>query len=323
MRDLSPLAFALVVLVALPCRADERSGLQLTWTAPAACPDGARVRSEAALLSGSRATRSLVVDAAVDEPRSRGAAWTVVLHTQPEDGAPWSRTLRAVSCAELARVTALVLALASERSEGEPVSEAAPTAAVDVPAPPPEPEEQRARDDVPHHRAAPTTTVFVSAGALVDVGTLPSANAGIGVGAGLRVRQLRFEAGARHHPASQTARDASGRGGEFSESAIAAQACVAWPMGDVAIGPCGGGELIAVGATGVGVATPTARTVVLGGPTVGLGATWRFAQHWSLDAALRGLALVHRPAFALEPSGAVHRPAAVVALTTLAVQLDF
>ncbi|MDB4994596.1 MAG: hypothetical protein JWM74_2028 [Myxococcaceae bacterium] len=323
MRELSVLAFALVVLVAPPCRAEETSGLQLTWTAPATCPNGTRVSSETASLSGSRPTRSLVVDAAVDEPRSPGAPWTVVLRAQPEDGASWSRTLRAATCVELARVAALVLSLASERNEGEPVSEAAPAVVVSARAPEPEPAEQGASDSIPSQREAPSTTVFVSAGALVDVGTLPSANADVGVGVGLRVRRLRFEASARHHPATQTARDASGRGGEFSESAVAAQACVGWSLGSITVGPCGGAELIAVGATGLGVATPTARTVVLGGPTAGLAVTWRFARHWSLDAALRGLALVRRPAFALEPSGVVHRPAALVGLSALAVQLDF
>jgi hypothetical protein len=84
------------------------SSLDLDWSAPAECPDGAAVSAEVLRLTGTApGSRHLKARAAI---RPVATGWELSLATEL-DGMPGERTLSAISCKSLADAAALMLAL--------------------------------------------------------------------------------------------------------------------------------------------------------------------------------------------------------------------
>lgn len=113
-------------------RAEEaRPGpVQLAWSAPAppACPRGDDVVADATrILAGSSSKRQVVARATVVRRAPSGAtAWHLTLTTRVDD-APGERALDAGSCSELARATALILALSVDPAVPLPAPPATPS----------------------------------------------------------------------------------------------------------------------------------------------------------------------------------------------------
>jgi hypothetical protein len=111
---------AALVLGAAPAWADEA---QVTWDAPAGCPDEATVRA-AVVTDLGRDLRDGEVTATMTV-KGRGRHWKVTMTVALADGDPGVRTLTAASCAELADSAALILALTIDPFAGTRAPDAA------------------------------------------------------------------------------------------------------------------------------------------------------------------------------------------------------
>ncbi|HET8938412.1 MAG TPA: hypothetical protein VFN67_33440 [Polyangiales bacterium] len=154
--------------------------VELTWSAPAECPDRNWVlRSIAARSNSSAAQPTAAVQASARVVR-KGDVFQLTLQTHEGE-----RQLSAASCEELAGSAALILAfIADPRREATPVGERAemPAAVPDAAA-------------AESGEAPPPLDVsgYARADWLVDVGMLPHAATGPGIALGLTIANTSFE----------------------------------------------------------------------------------------------------------------------------------
>jgi hypothetical protein len=148
------------------------SPVELTWNAPAGCPDAQSVRDGIARGLATVAGRVARVQASVTVTAMDAEHWRAALELRGPD---WTATrmLKGPSCAAVADASALVivLALAAELQEREVIVEAATPRPVEAP------------------RSSPT----IGLGAVVDTRALPSPAPGVALGAGWRWAQARVD----------------------------------------------------------------------------------------------------------------------------------
>jgi hypothetical protein len=160
----------LVLFTAGPARADEP--VDLTWDAPAECPDRNWVlRSIAARLNADALQPTAAVEASARVVH-KGDGYQLTLQTDEGE-----RQLSAASCEELAGSAALILAFIADPSRAEK-----PTPVQETPA------AADSGDDTPLDLSG-----YARAEWLVDVGMLPHAATGPGLALGLTLANTSFE----------------------------------------------------------------------------------------------------------------------------------
>lgn len=261
--------------------------IELRWSAPAACPDGARVRGEIDRLLGGKASASSGkrLRATAEVFASEAGGWRLKLATESA-GAAGERSLRDDSCEALANTAALILAMAfdpqavaeAERARAAaaggppaPATGSAPASVVPpgTPAAPPTATTTRTtagpdEGASPEDAAAPSSSdAFAGVRLAGDTGTMLAPTLGVEVAAGYRWERLRLEADATFwfDRGVDLAGNAS-KGGEFSFVSGALGACGLLLRGAVEVGACGALELGRVHAEGRGTVTESEATVL-------------------------------------------------------------
>lgn len=252
------------------------------------------------------------------------------------DGRTGTRIIRGASCEEVAAATALIVALAFDPDAVSTAEATAPSPPVPPRAPtipsPPAPRLLRTRPAPPPPRLPPTEpnvpppVAFsrpaiwwwgVSAGAVVDVGTLPAA--AVGVEARLVGRHNRWSArlGGRYFPGADETLEARAAGGSFSTWSLSGGGCFAvWRLRDVPWRTAGNAILDAcllfeggrIEGRGFGVSSPGRGSDVWLAPRAE-GSLEVVAFRFLSGAVDLGLGVpAHRPEFVLQSVGVVHRP---------------
>jgi hypothetical protein len=288
------------------------SPVELSWDAPAGCPNAETVRGGIArgvpsAPGGVARVRAAVVVRQVEAERWRAS---VDLH-----GADWaaSRTLTGPTCDTVADAAGLVivLALATELHEREVVVEAPPPP---PPRPPPAP---------PAQVVSSPSSPIVTVGALADAGTLPSATPGLALGLGWHAVRARLELrGAFFSPQSATLAAPPGAGASVSLLAASLHGCFL-SRGALFWGPCveAGAERLSGAGFGPIMAMKGTNWAPFagGGLLAGLRLSRRIAAFASADAMFP----LVRARFSIDQVGQVHQPAAVAFRGAAGLELRF
>jgi hypothetical protein len=233
--------------------------VDLTWSAPRACPTVDAIRASIArrVLEGRDAVATLRAKVIV----SRGAAdhWRARLDLR---GADWTatRTLEGPTCAALSDAAALVIVLAlNAGSETSETSDESEVAAASSPPPPPSPP--------PAPAFGLFSTPFVGVGAAAEVGALPGPAAGGGLSVGWRLPRASVELAADlFAPRQGTAAGRPDIGARVWLATLTLRGCYLFGA-RVALGPCGAAGLDGTRTVGIGPTASQGKTyldVILG-----------------------------------------------------------
>jgi hypothetical protein len=326
MKIYGALAAVLAIVAVVTSVAAQTSGTQreplvvLRWEAPPECPTEDQVLNDARTLAthqdATAATRPIpVVEAVVERPDA--ARWTLTLAVGPAQ-----QRLEAASCAQLARATALFIALMVDASGGEaPHAPAGPLSIDAVPAaasPAPEsvPAKQAAARDVGGRREV---LVLAAVGPTIDAGTLPRPELLGVLQVGMRYRRVEITL----EGAAGTAQDTtiSGVAGyRLNPLTVSLAPCYA-PLVTLRLrlGPCAQVEVGVIQAEGVGVSQPRSADAALlsfGGELV----AWLvLGAHFEVRLGVGVLLPAVRPNFELTGPGSVFEPGVAVRAGTAAV----
>jgi hypothetical protein len=272
-------AVGIILGVAGVARADAGSAVpfDLTWEAPAGCPDASFVRRRVEqIVRGPPLDHTVVVaKAKVEVMADQRLQLVLTLRTGDVEE---TKTVAAPSCSALAQATATIIALAIETSAD---SGDAKPAAVPPPPPPPPPRAEPERKPVtpapvpaapvalppgpsPHPRDfAPGA--FVS----IERGTLPESSVAFGVSAALRLQ--RFRVGVLGSIALQQSSSFSRTAGaSFDMMQAGGWGAYVVPLGSVVgVGPSASVEATRVHARAFGIREPKERSAVW--PTLAFG----------------------------------------------------
>lgn len=250
---------AALALLAGERDASAQPSLDLIWDAPAACPDREWVRSAVLHLVTSSAPQELHVRAGV---RPEGDQWVVDLELS--GAATGTRTLRAATCASVARGAALIVALALDPQAAASAPEEtapAPPPPPRAPEPPaPAPEAGRARTPDARGRARPIAFVGAAAARALVPGIAPGAV----VGGGIAWGAVRVDLAAEVAPSARASlARVPGVGADFSLASVALRACAGHALADVALHGCTAIRGARVAGEGTGLAESYRRTAHL------------------------------------------------------------
>lgn len=325
-------------------------GVSLQWDAPADCPDATLILDDASLLAGhpiQRGGGAVRVSAHVTPTDAE----KYVLRLSIEG--PSGRTQQSISadrCDTLARVTSLHIALAVEpllaEREIDEARRPAPAVLEDAPRPAEHIEERspRSAPDRPiaektqppkarrGENAAPGSTSSASRSAPVQatiyahgsgtVGLLPGFSPGVGLGAGVRIRQLELEIGGQYMFGRLATADVEPpAGGRLRAGSATLRTCWVWMQRRWELPICGELDVGAIEARGVGVEQPSTQRGpwVAAGPSVGLAVVAHRTVAFFADVAA-SFSLV-RPGFAIAGLGSVYRAPHVAGRLTAGVQV--
>jgi hypothetical protein len=276
--------FACAVALGQPSR-----HFDLTWLAPAGCPDAPDVTREIDELvasSSANPPRSAILANAMVAADEGG--FTLILSIRDNEGLH-QRKLEAPNCSELGHATALIVALAIDpallatrpepRGTNAGTSVAAPSSAppASVPPPPavmPAPSFQ-VPPSVPRPYAESNAPLVWRLGLVEFVGihTLPGINLGTGLFGGLQLKSWRLEAMASE--LSGTKSKTPKRGAEFSLYRFATRGCWLMTGTQWALGPCAGVEVGLLRGEGHGYDVPGTPKGLWLGSTAGALFDWR------------------------------------------------
>lgn len=281
--------------------------MTLVWTAPAECPDRARVLAKIDRLAPASARLRVRVDATVTRDE-RG--YRVALVTEA-DGARGERSLEAATCASLADATAVIVAMMLDPANTPAGSSAsAPIASV---ATSPAPAESTDGPPVPE-MPAPARAIagLLTAGGALDSGLGPGARVGVMVGGGVTIDRLRLDVlGSSFSGRTARVEATPDAGGDVTVRSLLARGCVTPSRAIVASYACVVGGAAQVSASGFGVAAPSSGSATFGV----VGASGFTALHLtssvSLELGAEALVPLARPRFVLEGVGEAHRVAPV------------
>jgi hypothetical protein len=318
--------------------------IELSWSAPAGCPD-----REVVL----RAIRDLVGESPT--PQSPPEFWVRGQIEAHEDvfrlDLSWrtardhaERAMSAKTCDELARAAALIVALAvnpersdsatsratvsnaeqsnaawgSEPSSARSLDERRPPAPLEV-TPLVRPE-QLDHVEPPAKERAGLLRVRLRTQMAMDVGALPRTAVGLGIGAiiplglsALQTEALMFAPQSKSIP--------SGGGGEFWLAAFAARPCLPIERGRVRVMPCLTAELALINGEGEGLDFRDGGAAWF--LRFGLGGDVAYALSKQMGLVLGAwlLATPFRPDFFVDETESVHRPASLGLRSTLGLEL--
>jgi hypothetical protein len=298
-----------LVVVALSSEARASEGLSLSWMAPAACPTASEVEVEIERgLARLEADHRVEVDATVraaEEPEGGFTLQVLVRH----DSESSERTLLVSECAEVARATALFVALAVQSEPEELASDSAPAPspplASNAQQPPASPEPGPSRLAILRE-----PRWAVSLGPQAAVGFGPSTDLGVDIGVGIA---LTFERdfwrvvvrGGSFLPAESTV-SGTRSGGDFSMLSGAALGCLGPGFSSVALFGCLGGKLYYLSAEGFGTDADQSRSTTIAAASAALELEWRLTRSFFL---LTGAEAGYAPEtarFVIDNVGLVH-----------------
>jgi hypothetical protein len=298
----------------------------LAWNAPPECPTRDEVLAEVdRVLAGSHQAR-VPAAAHVDVATTVNGRWSAVLRINARDG-QGERQFEADTCVEIASATALILAVAAENGAPPPapaiVHEEAPAAV----------SEKRAM--LEEARSVPPgrgSQVVAAVAGLVDGGTMPSAPAAgmeIALGGSLAFSKgyLRALAGLALYPTQTTAAGSTGESAKVSLLTVSIRACALIPRRRFEWGPCLGGEIESMNASGAGPAQtfqPGSAHRVWGAAVGGVHGSWNYSRLVAVFARAEGVFSLARTRFVLTPDNSpVHEPARVAGRAGVGIELRF
>jgi hypothetical protein len=349
-------AFGLALLgaswvgLARPARAAE-----LVVSGPALCPDTAELAFRVERALGTPLAAAALLRLRVRFEAAGGAGYRAWLAVESSDGAlPGSeRELNARECGPLGDAVAVAIALALGVSEAgqeaSPASELAtrePSAPVpfgsgassepalgDEPPGPPSraaavAPEQAAPSAEPASDERATFTPALTVSAVGDVGSLPGAGVGLGVGAELGWERLALRATGTLFLDRHVALPGAGETGLGADMGLALGALSVCSTllraARAAVFACAGWELGRLEAIGTGVLTPRREGTLWSAPRVDAGLDWAAGGGpLRLVAQVTAAAPLERDDFYLRDLGSVHRPPAVAGRLSLGVHIDF
>jgi hypothetical protein len=282
---------------------------ELTWSAPAECPDPAVVaayveRDLSTTVDGATVVRANgIVTAAAD------GWYRVALELDTGAVRSSTRELSGASCESVSQAAALLVALAI-RAEVEPAPKREP---------PPPPVPQRASSDSNAH-ARPS----LAAGVATDLGTLPKPTVGLSVSGAVMLSGVRFEPSISYlAPQSGTISDRPGVGARFTSANAMLRACVPFPDSRWWLAPCLGGGADWTRAAGFGARIPQKASIVapIGGASL-LGG-WDISSIISLRLELGAIVPLARPEFVVKGDGSVYRRSLLALRGGFGLELHF
>ncbi len=301
----------------------DQSAVELRWEAPSRCPDVSDVREDIFRRVRSSVRESPPRFAARVRISFTGGTWRLRLTTQGSEGRG-SREIRGEGannrCDRLAEAAAVMIALAldteAERAKQAEFSADATRRSADGPAPTPAVQE-----------SAPNPWSFSSrAGVGVDLGSLPSASAGVFLGAGARFAALRLEGGAHLWADKTVTRVVAGsiRGADVSQATFDARACVEPHLGPRrwSLAACAGFVGTRTAVRGFGALEPRREATLWASASTGL--ALRVAIHGRVGVVATSDVLFHLnpPEIGIPGAGEVH-PSSTALRTLIGLELAF
>ncbi|OJY18360.1 MAG: hypothetical protein BGO98_31945 [Myxococcales bacterium 68-20] len=295
--------------------------VRVDWPTVPGCPDAksvvARVHRE---MERAAAVETVLARTEIQPPAARGDPWRVWIRTRTIRGAG-ERMLEADTCAELARASALLVALAAMRAappaRSDEIAELMPSSDRT-----PEPEslalsrplEPPRQAQWPAPREERRSRFIVSGGTWTGAGVLPSLAWGPTVAGSYETGPWSARLSVR--AAVPQAQVLGTLGATFDALGVAADLCRAGALVHVATFTtrvCGGVELDAIRARGKGSKTADAvRAEAV--PFFGLGASWSPARNVQLGLDVRAGPTLLQPSFAVvsaaEGQRSLHQPSA-------------
>jgi hypothetical protein len=287
--------------------------IELEWSAPASCPRADEVRTQIDELLPSEVDTplQLSVRALVHET---GGAYELELAMELAD-AHDERRVRAASCPDLARATALVVATMIDPIAVADRLDAAQARTgereVEVVEPPAEPEASASTPEAPLAAVAPPTDLArmrarvrpvatLRLDALAGAATLPRVDAGLALSAGVVLSRARVELGLAHVFAQR--RDHPSIPGvalRVRGTMAVVRACGVPAFGAWELPLCGGAEVGALAARAEGDAVSGASLVrsPYAAAFVEAHAAWRATRRFAVWIGVQGLAAIVRPRF--------------------------
>jgi len=307
----------LTSLVAGPARAAEP--VELRWHAPPGCPSREQVLAEVTRLVAKAPEKPLRARAIVTTDE-QGFRVQIAL----EGSAQGARTLRARSCASLARATALIVALAIDPQAAAILSEqmqSPPPAQRNAERRLPPAFEPAVHDTRADHAVRPGILVgFVGEQALVPFAL------GAEAGASARWRALRGDVTAGVIPdASTTMPDHPGVSAEFTLAFLALRTCAGWVGESAALSGCAGLRGSLIWARGNGAPTTSEATAHVLSFDPGIVARMPGAPGIGAELGVNLVIPLHRPRFVITEAGAereLFRPASVGMMVALAIHYE-
>lgn len=197
--------------------------VELEWTAPAGCPDGAWVLGEIQRLTPATPPEPLRVRAVV---RERGGEFHVDIELT--GAAQGSRSLHTPTCASVARAAALIIALVVDPQAAAVLSDDIAAREEPRPAPPPlaaAPPPRPAVTPAPAAEADPPVRLRLLAGALLEPTLLPGPAIGAMLGAGVAWAWLRADLTVGFVPHASASLPETDAGADFRAGSLTLRGC--------------------------------------------------------------------------------------------------
>ncbi|MDF2692491.1 MAG: hypothetical protein K0S65_874 [Labilithrix sp.] len=268
----------LVMSLARPGKGESAAAalpLELSWDAPAGCPDALTVtrRVEQILRGPPAAPVTVFARAKITGPSEGRYHLVLTLRTADVEE---TREIDAASCSALAEASAVVVALAIDPSKDGALLPAEETPQPPTPPPAPSPAPPPPTKPAPsHHHTAtprqspPSTRLAIGAGGAVVSGMLPELGGGLIASGTLRFERFRVGlVGSYWVP--QRASFGRNAGASFEMVEVGAFGGYLVPLGRFALGPSANLEVTHVDVKGFGIRAPRTSSTLW--PTVALGA---------------------------------------------------
>ena len=295
---------ATAALTEAPAEGAMASPFDLTWSAPADCPDANAIKSDVLRLAGASAHNSRHLKARVSIRPDAETGWILALATEL-DGVTGARTLSGVSCRSLSDAATVMLALILNPdvaiAAGPPDGDEPPApAAANVP----QASEPKAEKRWPSPRWLMGAHAGLQAGALRELSPSFALSFGVELGrASLRLVPSFTP------PQEYRLQDQPGAGGRLWLGTVAVLGCWAATNGWGVLAPCLGFDAARLQGRGLGVARPRERTVYWSSAELALMASLPIGHTVSLELSGVGLFPFGRPSLYLDEIGTVNRPA--------------
>lgn len=328
-------ALAAALRLHAPAEGDAEHGgaATLQWTAPAVCPDEAAVRSRVEqiigrpLREGDEAVR-VVARVTDDEPPQLRLSIT-------SDSGSRERVIDGRDCAELAEVTAVLVAVAVDPSANPlppapaptPAPEKTPSTAATQPRA--EPRVQRSTRVRPaaSHGAGPRPGAAIHVAPGVGLGTVPGPTAVLAVGAGVRWLHARIDVAFEQWFPRPATLGEGNAGVDVRAFRVGVRGCYVPTAGRVVELPlCAGLFGGAMRGDGRGVPRTRTQRIAWGGAQLEAGlmfAPLRDRRWFAVGPMLRLQAPFVRPAFSLDGLGVAHRTGVLGFVGAIQVELRF
>jgi hypothetical protein len=287
--------------------------VHIEWVAPAGCPSHEEILGVVERIVGSSALRS-AVDARVTVTQDEHEFHAEVIVSA--SGATSTRSVTGESCRAVGDAAALIVALAAN-----PDANPAPPAPARPASAPPPAIEPVASPASPDRRRAP----FLGASLFVDLGSLPSTGLGGELGIGWNPLHLDLEIVGAILASQRALASSPSQGADLQFARVGARACYELFDAPLDVGPCLGGGVEWIWATGFGSppdqplnATGNMLVGSFGGRAIG-----RLSSRVVLRLVVEASVPSTRPNFEVEGGSQVFRMSAVSVLGTAGAEAHF